>query len=82
MLQTVVETPEYIRQANNCMDEESRESFITHIAEHPLDGKLISGTGGARKIRWSSDSHRGKRGGSRIIYYYHNENMPIFLFTA
>lgn len=82
MLQTVVETPEYIKQAKDCMDEESRESFISHIAEHPLDGDLIPETGGARKIRWTSDSHRGKRGGARIIYYFHSGNMPIFLFTA
>jgi len=82
MLQTVVETPEYIKQANSCMDNTSRESFINYIAEHPLDGDLITETGGARKIRWTSNSHQGKRGGARIIYYYHNQNMPIFLFTA
>jgi hypothetical protein len=82
MLQTVVETPEYIKQATNCMDNESRESFINYIAAHPLEGDLISETGGARKVRWTSNSHQGKSGGARIIYYYHNENMPIFLFTA
>ena len=82
MLQTVVETPEYINQANSCMDKKSRESFINYIAEYPLDGDLITETGGARKIRWTSDSHQGKRGGARIIYYYHNQNMSIFLFTA
>ena len=80
MLHTIVETPEYIKQAKNCMDEVSRESFISYIAEYPLDGDLIPETGGARKIRWASDSHRGKRGGARIIYYFHSENMPIFLF--
>ncbi len=82
MLQTVVETPEYIRRASKCMDEASREGFINHIAKNPLDGELITETGGARKIRWTSNSHKGKRGGARIIYYYHNENIPIFLFTA
>jgi len=82
MLQTVVETPEYIRRANRCMDEESRDSFITHIAANPLEGELITETGGARKIRWKSNSHKGKRGGARVIYYYYNEEMPIFLFTA
>lgn len=46
------------------------------------DGDLIPETGGARKIRWSSRGHQGKRGGARVIYYYHNQNMPIFLFTA
>ncbi|HTM64361.1 MAG TPA: type II toxin-antitoxin system RelE/ParE family toxin [Gammaproteobacteria bacterium] len=82
MLQTVIETPEYIKQANHCMDSASRDSFINYIAAHPLDGNLIPETGGARKIRWTSNSHQGKRGGARIIYYYHNQNMPIFLFTA
>ena len=24
----------------------------------------------------------GKRGGARVIYYYYNENIPLFLLTA
>jgi hypothetical protein len=82
MLQTVVETPEYIKQAISCMDSVSRESFISYIAAHPLEGDLIPETGGVRKTRWTSNSHQGKRGGARIIYYYHSRSMPIFLFTA
>lgn len=81
-LQVVVETSEYIKQAKLCMDKKSREDFINYIAESPLEGELIIGTGGARKIRWTSDSNGGKRGGSRVIYYYHDQNIPIFLFTA
>ena len=81
-LQVVVETTEYIKHAESCMGKESRDNFISHIAQNPLEGELISGTGGARKIRWTADSNKGKRGGSRVIYYYHNQNMPIFLFTA
>jgi mRNA-degrading endonuclease RelE of RelBE toxin-antitoxin system len=82
ILQTVIETPEFIKQATQCMDDEAREQFIDFIAENPLSGDIISGTGGARKIRWQSDSNSGKRGGARIIYYYHDEGMPIYLFTA
>lgn len=82
MYQTVAEMPEYIKQASDCMDEASRESFINYIAQNPLDGDLIPETGGARKIRWTSNQHQGKRGGARIIYYYYNQHMPIFLFTA
>lgn len=48
----------------------------------PLEGDLIQGTGGARKIRWQAETHQGKRGGARIIYYYQDQEMPIFLFTA
>lgn len=82
ILQTVVETTEYIKQASSCMDEASRTGFIDYIARNPSAGVLIPGTGGARKIRWASSEFKGKRGGSRVIYYYHNQNKPIFLFTA
>lgn len=82
ILQVVVELPEYINQSRLCMDEKSCEGFINFIAENPLEGDLITGTGGARKIRWTADINQGKRGGARIIYYYHNQKIPIFLFTA
>lgn len=82
ILQTVVETLEFIKQASHFFDEESKSDFIKFIAEHPLEGDLISATGGARKIRWQSEPGSGKRGGARIIYYYYDTNIPIFLFTA
>ena len=31
-----------------------------------------------RKIRWATRGH-GKRGGARVIYYYYNESIPLFL---
>jgi len=82
ILQTVLEMPEFIRQSGSCMDEASKKSFIDYIAEYPLNGDLISGTGGVRKIRWTGDSHKGKRGGVRVIYYYYDQSVPIFLLTA
>jgi mRNA-degrading endonuclease RelE of RelBE toxin-antitoxin system len=81
-LQTVVETPEFIKQSTSCMDSEVIENFINFIAKNPTDGEIISGTHGVRKIRWASNVNEGKRGGVRIIYYYHNQGMPIFLFTV
>lgn len=79
--QTVVETPEFIKQASTCLDEASKKAFIDYIAKYPLAGDLMIGTGGARKIRWMREG-QGKRGGVRIIYYYHDNQMPIFLFTV
>ena len=64
------------------MNEDSREKFIDHIARNPAEGDLIQGTGGARKIRWTSNAKQGKRGGSRVIYYYYDETIPIFLFST
>ena len=42
---------------------------------------MIQGTGGIRKLHWARED-RGKSGGIRVIYYFHNEAMPLFLLTA
>ena len=34
-----------------------------------------------RKVRWMSQD-RGKRGGARIVYFYHSSEMPLFLLEA
>lgn len=81
LLQTVVETSEFIRQSEKYMDEKSKQQFIFYIAANPFAGDIISGAGGVRKIRWAKDQHNGKRSGVRIIYYHHNATIPIFLFT-
>ncbi|TPE44590.1 addiction module toxin RelE [Maribrevibacterium harenarium] len=39
-----------------------------------------NGTGGIRKLRWSRGS-KGKSGGVRVIYYYHDERIPLYLLT-
>lgn len=50
------------------------------MAEHPKAGDLMQGTGGIRKLRWGRGS-QGKSGGVRVIYYFHNEQMPLYLLT-
>jgi mRNA-degrading endonuclease RelE of RelBE toxin-antitoxin system len=81
-LQTVVETPEFIKEAERCMEGETRKEFVDYIALNPMEGRIMRGTGGARKIRWSSNKNQGKRGGVRVVYYYHDEDLPVFLFTV
>ena len=39
------------------------------LKANPDAGDVIQGTGGLRKIRWSTKG-RGKRGGMRIIYFH------------
>jgi hypothetical protein len=36
--------------------------------------------GGLRKLRWS-ERGKGKRGGSSVIYYFHNIEVPLFLMA-
>ena len=44
----------------------------------PDAGDLIKGGSGLRKLRWSAQG-RGKRGGARVIYYWHTPKDHIYL---
>jgi hypothetical protein len=78
---TVIETPEFLEAAGRIMDDEERSLLIDYLANNPRSGDIIPGTGGVRKLRWALQG-RGKRSGARVIYYYHNDAMPIFALTA
>lgn len=81
MLTTVTELPEYIRCANDLLDEADRKAVIDYLAAHPRAGDVMEGTGGIRKLRWGR-GNRGMSGGVRVIYYYHDERLPLFLLTV
>jgi hypothetical protein len=78
---TVVETPEFLAATQKLMDESERALLIDYLAYNPSAGDLIQGTGGVRKLRWALEG-RGKRGGSRVIYFYHSSETPLFALTA
>jgi hypothetical protein len=78
---SVVETPEFLAATRRIMDEGERGVLVDYLAQNPLAGDLVPGTGGVRKLRWALEG-RGKRGGARVVYYYHNDVMPIFALTA
>ncbi len=77
-MQTIVELPEHTKRADKLINEPKANSIINYLAAHPAAGNLMKGTGGIRKLRWSSQG-RGKSGGVRIIY--HNQSMPLLLLT-
>ena len=53
-MQTVVETPGYLGDADALsMSESERFEILTSIAKHLEAGVVIAGTGGARKITTS-----------------------------
>lgn len=79
-MQTIVELPEFHRRAASLISESEKQGIINYLAAHSQSGAIMQGTGGIRKFRWAS-GNKGKSGGVRIIYYYHNENMPLFLLT-
>ena len=77
---TVAETSLFVRQAADIWSDEERTEFINFIALNPERGDLIPHSGGVRKLRWSRRGS-GKRGGVRVIYFYHDSGMPIYLLT-
>ena len=52
-LHSVLETPEFVSGAKRVLSDNERTELIGFIAEHPLAGDLIPGSGGARKLRWA-----------------------------
>jgi hypothetical protein len=79
--QTVAETPLFVRQADEVWDEEERHAFVSFIAANPEAGDVIPDTGGVRKLRWLR-AGSGKRGGTRVIYFYHDTNRPLYLLMV
>ena len=48
-MRTVAETPTFTRQADRLFSEDERRELIDLLAENPLAGDEIPGTGGVRK---------------------------------
>jgi hypothetical protein len=78
---TVVETAEFLRHATKLMADSDREELVAFVGANPEVGQIIQGTGGVRKTRWAREG-MGRRGGTRVVYYYHNERLPLFLLSA
>ena len=76
-MQTIVELPEFLRKADKLLSSSERLSVINYLAAHLAASDIMRGTGGIGKLRWPAQG-KGKSGGIRVIYYYHNEFMPFF----
>jgi len=78
---TIVELPEFIRKSEKLLSAEERDRLLSFLAANPKAGVLIQRTGGVRKIRWAT-GNKGKSGSTRVIYFYHDLGMPLFLLTV
>ena len=80
-VQTVLLTSIFLRQATAAgVDEDDLQDIVTTIAQDPLGGDIIAGTGGARKLRHAGRG-KGKSGGYRTIHYFGGNDIPIFLLA-
>ena len=80
-MQTIVELPEFQDRASKLLRDHEKQGVINYLAAHPQAGVVMQGTGGIRKFRWAS-GNKGKSGGVRVIYYFHNESIPLFLLSV
>lgn len=77
----VAQTDHFLRAATRVWTEDEHEAFINFIAMNADMGEVIPGLGGIRKIRWAREG-MGKRGGSRVIYFFYDEEAPIYLLKV
>ena len=77
-LLTVTETPGFLKdvKAARLTEEEHRE-LIYFLAANPTAGAVVEGTGGVRKVRFAAGG-QGKSGAYRVVYYYHDMDMPLY----
>jgi hypothetical protein len=79
-VRTVAETPIFIKYAAEVWTETERVAFVNWIAASPEAGDVIPGSGGCRKVRWST-AGSGKRGGARVIYFLEQEHTVWLLIV-
>jgi mRNA-degrading endonuclease RelE of RelBE toxin-antitoxin system len=77
----IKETPIFTRQVQVLLTEEEYRLLQIQLINKPDSGKIIRGSRGLRKLRWSSGG-RGKRSGIRIIYYWFVSREIILIFFA
>src|SRR5215210_661703 len=60
----------------------SRARCVCYVHRVESDGRRPDpDTGGVRKVRWSR-AGSGKRGGARVIYFYHDADRPLYLLMV
>jgi hypothetical protein len=64
-----IETPIFTADVKRLLSDADYASLQQHLVVQPDAGDVVAGTGGLRKVRWKT-AGRGKRGGTRVIYYH------------
>jgi len=78
---TFTEAPLFSKHIYDYLTEDEYAALQWTLVLRPEAGKLIPKSGGLRKIRWKAQG-RGKRGGTRIIYYWQAANKEIWMLTV
>ncbi len=76
-----IETNIFTRQITKLITDDGYKLLQQYLIMNPEAGDIIRGSNGLRKIRWSTE-YKGKRGGIRIIYYWHEPEEVFYLLLA
>jgi hypothetical protein len=77
----IVETKAFTARIGDLLEDDEYRALQLELVQRPTAGSVIPGTGGLRKLRWAV-AGRGKRGGSRVIYFWHPESARILMLFA
>ncbi|WP_022697943.1 hypothetical protein [Euryhalocaulis caribicus] len=78
---TVAVVPRAEKALQGALNEEEFNRLIDELAMHPEAGDRIPDSGGLRKLR-AGCKGKGKSGGLRIVYFFYDLNMPLFVIAA
>ena len=77
----IVETRAFTARVARLFSDDEYRALQLELIRRPEAGPIIPGSGGLRKIRWSM-SGRGKRGGARVIYFWHARSATLLMLFA
>ena len=73
-----VETPVFTDLVCRRLNDDDYRALQIALLLRPEQGPVIPGSGGLRKIRWSTGG-RGKRGGLRVIYFWDKASSTFYM---
>ena len=73
-----LETPIFTAEIRGLLEDESYRKLQLTLLLRPQAGPVIRGSGGLRKVRWAL-AGKGKRGGLRVIYYWHEGEESFYM---
>jgi len=79
----IIETSVFTRQVLQLFTEDEYRLLQSVLIQRPNIGKLMPHCGGLRKMRWSL-GEKGKRGGTRIIYFWaisKEQILMLFIYS-
>jgi hypothetical protein len=77
----IVETKAFTAGIGDLLEDDEYRALQLELVQRPEAGSVIPGTGGLRKLRWAV-AGRGKRGGARVIYFWHPESARLLMLFA